>query len=66
MELIVDIHIGEDGRAAGTVRAVEQLEARTFSGNLEFLAVVESLYRPDDSSLIPTPNPRPMKGTSND
>jgi hypothetical protein len=54
MELMVDIHQGDDGRAEGTVRAAGSSEARAFSGNLEFLAVIESLYRSDDRS--PTPN----------
>jgi hypothetical protein len=45
VQIIVDIHEGEDGRPAGTVRAAGQAEARAFSGNLEFLALIESLYR---------------------
>lgn len=53
MEIIVDIDQGEDGRPTGTVRAAERTDARSFSGNLEFLALVESLYRADH----PTANP---------
>jgi hypothetical protein len=64
MEIIVDIRQGEDGRPAGTVRAAGQPDARPFSGNLEFLALVESLYRVDDRSS--TPQTAPMKGTDND
>jgi hypothetical protein len=64
MEIIVDIHQGEDGRPAGTVRAAGQPDARRFSGNLEFLALVESLYRADDQSS--TDQTAPMKGTDND
>jgi hypothetical protein len=48
MKIIVDIYQDEDGRPAGTVRAEGQPEGRSFSGNLEFLALVERLYRADD------------------
>ena len=48
MEIIVNIEEGEDGRLTGTVRAAGRPDARPFSGNLEFLALVESLYRADD------------------
>jgi hypothetical protein len=44
MEIIVEIHKGEDGRPTGTVRSAGQAEAKPFSGNLEFLALVENLY----------------------
>jgi hypothetical protein len=64
MEIIVDIHQGHDGRPAGTVRAKSSSEARPFSGNLEFLALIESLYRADDQSA--TPQTAPMKGADND
>jgi hypothetical protein len=47
MEIIVDIHEGDDGRPAGTVRAASGTNGRPFSGNLEFLALVEHLYRSD-------------------
>jgi hypothetical protein len=45
VQIIVEISEGEDGRAVGTVRAAGDSQARPFSGNLEFLALVESLYR---------------------
>lgn len=45
VRIIVEISEGEDGRAAGTVRAAGETLARPFYGNLEFLAVIESLYR---------------------
>ena len=45
VQIIVEISEGEDGRAVGTVRARGESQARPFSGNLEFLALVESLYR---------------------
>ena len=45
MQIIVEISGGKDGRAAGTVRAEGQSQARPFSGNLEFLALIESLYQ---------------------
>jgi hypothetical protein len=54
MEIIVDIYEGDDGRPAGTVRAANRTDARSFSGNLEFLALVESLYRADDRASNPT------------
>jgi len=44
MEIIVEIHKGEDGRPTGTVRTATEPEGRPFSGNLEFLARVENLY----------------------
>jgi hypothetical protein len=45
VQIIVEISEGEDGRAVGTVRARGESQARPFSGNLEFLALIESLYR---------------------
>jgi hypothetical protein len=53
MRIIVDIYLGEDGRPAGTVRPEDQLDARSFSGNLEFLALIESFYRVDDDFSTP-------------
>jgi hypothetical protein len=46
MEIIVDIQRDRDGRPTGTVRAAGRTERRSFSGNLEFLALIESLYDP--------------------
>lgn len=48
MRIIVDIYQDEDGRPAGTVRAEGQRDGRSFSGNLEFLALVERLYQADE------------------
>jgi hypothetical protein len=62
MDIIVDIHQGEDGRPEGTVRAAGSSDARSFSGNLEFFALVERLYRADDRSTTPQP---PTKGSDN-
>jgi hypothetical protein len=45
MQIIVDIAEGEGGRPVGTIRAAGQPGVRSFSGNLEFLALVEDLYR---------------------
>jgi hypothetical protein len=45
MQIIVDISEGEDGNPVGTIRAAGQPGSRQFSGNLEFLALVEDLYR---------------------
>jgi hypothetical protein len=56
MEIIVEIHIGEDGRSAGTVRAASAAKGRAFSGNLEFLALVEDLYRGEISTTPSIPN----------
>jgi hypothetical protein len=62
MQIIVDIYPDEDGRPAGTVRAAASSDARPFSGNLEFLALIESLYRTEDRSS-PPPSTPPAKGT---
>jgi hypothetical protein len=51
MEIIVDIGQGEDGRPTGTVRPAGEAAGRSFSGNLEFLALVESLYQSDSSGV---------------
>jgi hypothetical protein len=53
MEIIVNIHLDEDGRPAGTVRAASGSDARPFSGNLELLALIESLYRDEGHRGIP-------------
>jgi hypothetical protein len=53
MRIIVDIYLGEDGRPAGTVRAEDRADIRSFSGNLEFLALIERLYRVDEPSCKP-------------
>jgi hypothetical protein len=53
MRIIVDIYLGEDGRPAGSVRAEDQGDTRSFSGNLEFLALIESLYRDDEKPYKP-------------
>lgn len=45
VEIIVNISIGADGRPEGTARAAGDVVDRPFSGNLEFIALVESLYR---------------------
>jgi hypothetical protein len=54
VEIIVDIGQDENNRAVGTVRAVGQSISRSFSGNLELLALIENLYRvgpdPDEDS----------------
>ncbi|HTT88974.1 MAG TPA: hypothetical protein VMF65_05420 [Acidimicrobiales bacterium] len=48
MRIIVDIYQDEDGRPTGTVRAESEPEGRSFSGNLEFLALIERLYQPGE------------------
>jgi hypothetical protein len=45
VQIIVDIYLGDDGRPTGTIRPLDGAIARPFSGNLQFLALVESLYR---------------------
>jgi hypothetical protein len=45
VQIMVDISEDENGRAVGTVRAVGQWRSQSFSGNLELLALIESLYR---------------------
>jgi hypothetical protein len=45
VQIIVEISQDQDGRAVGTVRATGEPRALPFSGNLEFLALIESLYR---------------------
>jgi hypothetical protein len=62
MEIVVNIHEGKDGGPVGTVRAAGSPEARSFSGNLEFLALVESLYLPSDRSTT-TRQKSPTKGS---
>jgi hypothetical protein len=56
MEIIIEIHKGEDGRAAGTVRAANTAKERSFSGNLQFLALVETLYLDQDGTTPPIPS----------
>ena len=51
MEIIVEIHKGEDGRPTGTVRASGEVEGRWFSGNLAFLALIEDLYLAENSTI---------------
>jgi hypothetical protein len=45
VQIIVDISQDENGRAVGTVRAAGHAHSTVFSGNLEFLALIEDLYR---------------------
>ncbi len=58
MEIIVDIHLAEDGRPSGTAQAAGSSDARSFSGNLEFIAVMESLNRAEDRSTTPEQSPK--------
>ena len=63
MEIIVEIHEDEDGRPAGTVRAANTAERRSFCGNLEFLALVEDLYLGEDNT---TPSVESDAGITDD
>ena len=56
MEIIVDIHEGEDGRPEGTVRAAGSSDARSFSGNL--ILAYGGSYRADGRSTALTSNER--------
>jgi len=47
VQIIVDISLDENGRTVGTVRGAGDKHSRAFSGNLEFLALIEDLYRTD-------------------
>ena len=51
MRIIVDIHLGTDGRPTGTVRAVDQTEEHPFSGNLDFFALIERLYQAEPDRI---------------
>jgi hypothetical protein len=51
VRIIVDIQLGTDGRPTGTVRAVDQTEEHPFSGNLEFLALIERLYQAEPDGI---------------
>jgi hypothetical protein len=55
MEIIVEIHVGKDGRPTGTVRAANTAQGHSFSGNLQLLALVENLYLgQDDTAPLPS------------
>jgi hypothetical protein len=56
MEIIVEIHEGEDGRPAGTVQSGNSMPPIPFSGNLEFLALIERCYRTADNPQSKTAN----------
>ncbi len=47
VQIIVDISLDENGRTVGTVRGAGDKHSRGFCGNLEFLALIEDLYRTD-------------------
>jgi hypothetical protein len=51
VQIIVNISQDEDGRAVGTVQAAGHSLSRSFSGNLEFLALIEDLYRVSTKSV---------------
>ncbi len=53
MEIIVEIREGENGRPVGTVRLRNADEAIPFTGNLEFMALIERLYRVPNIPNIP-------------
>lgn len=53
MRIIVDITLGHDARPTGTVRAADGSGGGAFSGNMEFLALIERLCL-DDPQTPPT------------
>jgi hypothetical protein len=55
MEIIVEIHKGEDGRPTGTVRTANETQGRSFSGNLAFLTLVEDLYLSETNTTPSVP-----------
>lgn len=50
MQIIVEIHQDTEGRPIGTVRSGDSDVALPFSGNLEFLALIEGLYRVENAT----------------
>ena len=65
MEIIVEIHQGKDGRPVGTVRPVGEARGRPFSGNLEFLALVEDLYLAESSAIPSVSEHEPRRIANN-
>jgi hypothetical protein len=51
VQIVVDVHLGPDGRPTGTVRAADQADVHPFSGNLEFLALIEKLYQDEPDGI---------------
>jgi hypothetical protein len=58
MEIIIDIHLPEEGGPAGTAQATGSSDARLFYGNLEFIGVMESPYRAEDRFTISAQSPK--------
>jgi hypothetical protein len=58
VQIIVEISLDEDGRAVGTVRSAGHTQCWPFSGNLEFLALVENLYRVAPDTVTDEADPR--------
>jgi hypothetical protein len=53
VQIIVDIEHWEAGRPSGTVRSAHGVVGRSFSGNLEFIAMVERLYQAESDMSRP-------------
>jgi hypothetical protein len=66
MEIIVEIHKGQDGRPIGTVRSATEAEGRSFSGNLDFLALVENLYLAETEPARSYPDSKAGQRDDND
>jgi hypothetical protein len=56
VQIIVDIEHWEAGRPSGTVRSAHGVVGKSFSGNLEFIAIVERLYQADSDASRPQEN----------
>jgi hypothetical protein len=65
MEIIIEIHQGKDGRPVGTVRPLGTAQGRPFSGNLEFLALVEDLYLAENSAIPSVSEHEPRRIANN-
>jgi hypothetical protein len=52
VQIVIDIHLDQDGRPTGTVRAADKAEVHPFSGNLEFLGLIERLYQSDSDPIV--------------
>ena len=58
MEIIIDIHLPEEGAPAGTAQAAGSADARLIYGNPEFIGVMESPYRAEDRFTISAQSPK--------
>jgi hypothetical protein len=45
VRIIIDIQLGKDGRPSGTIRLADGTDEQSFSGNLEFLELLQGAYQ---------------------